>query len=59
MSPGLIIHLGFNELMPEGRSFPWKYMPRTGVNLSVNFGEPIPLEDIDTVLNVSVMTIVE
>lgn len=27
--------------MPEGRSFPWKYLPRRNVHLSVTFGEPI------------------
>ena len=53
MSLDLKIFSGFNDLMPEGRSIPWKYMPKTGVSLSVNFGEPIPLEDINAVLNVS------
>ncbi|KIP03688.1 hypothetical protein PHLGIDRAFT_31685 [Phlebiopsis gigantea 11061_1 CR5-6] len=32
---------GFQDLMPEGRSFPWKYLPRRNVHLSVTFGEPI------------------
>lgn len=32
---------GFNRLMPEGRPFPYKYLPRTGQHLSVTFGAPI------------------
>jgi monolysocardiolipin acyltransferase len=32
--------------MPEGRSFPWKYLPRRSVDLSVTFGEPVPPADI-------------
>lgn len=32
----LPIHLsGFDQIMPEGRSFPWKFMPKAGANLSV------------------------
>ena len=33
---------GFDQLMPEGRSFPYKYLPRPGAHLSVTFGNPIP-----------------
>jgi monolysocardiolipin acyltransferase len=33
---------GFEQLMPEGRSFPSKYFPRPGAQLSITFGEPIP-----------------
>lgn len=36
--------------MPEGRAFPWKYLPRLGVKLSVTFGEPLPPEDIQAAL---------
>ena len=36
--------------MPEGRPFPWKYIPRLGVKLSVTFGEPLPPEDIQAAL---------
>lgn len=39
---------GFQDLMPEGRSFPWKYLPRRGVPLSVTFGEPISPESIQS-----------
>lgn len=30
--------------MPEGRSFPWKYLPRRNVPLTVTFGKPVPRE---------------
>jgi len=33
---------GFNQLMPEGRAFPYKYFPRPGAELTVTFGNPIP-----------------
>ncbi|KAI9461407.1 acyltransferase-domain-containing protein [Russula earlei] len=33
---------GFDDLMPEGRRSPWKYLPHPGVRLSVTFGAPIP-----------------
>ncbi|KAJ6567189.1 acyltransferase-domain-containing protein [Mycena vulgaris] len=32
---------GFDTLMPEGRSFPYNYLPRLGKHLSVTFGEPL------------------
>lgn len=32
--------------MPEGRSWPWKFLPRRGVALSVTFGEPVPQDDV-------------
>jgi monolysocardiolipin acyltransferase len=32
---------GFDQLMPEGRSFPYKYLPRIGARLGVTFGNPI------------------
>ncbi|PPR02492.1 hypothetical protein CVT24_002041 [Panaeolus cyanescens] len=35
---------GFDRLMPEGRPFPYKYLPHMGVDLSVTFGEPIDPE---------------
>ncbi|KZP13038.1 hypothetical protein FIBSPDRAFT_754067 [Athelia psychrophila] len=41
---------GFDQLMPEGRAFPWKYIPRLGVKLSVTFGKPLPPEDIQAAL---------
>jgi monolysocardiolipin acyltransferase len=36
--------------MPEHRPFPWKYIPRLGVKLSITFGDPLSPEDIRTVL---------
>lgn len=42
---------GFQDLMPEGRSFPWKYLPRRGVPLSVTFGKPILPENIKNTVN--------
>jgi monolysocardiolipin acyltransferase len=36
--------------MPEHRPFPWKYVPHFGVKLSITFGDPLPPEDIQTVL---------
>ncbi|KAF9008798.1 acyltransferase-domain-containing protein [Cyathus striatus] len=33
---------GFDRLMPEGRSFHYKYLPRMGAQLSITFGDPIP-----------------
>lgn len=35
---------GYERLMPEGRAFPYKYLPRFGAKLSVTFGDPIPPE---------------
>ena len=32
---------GFDQLMPEGRPFPYNYLPRIGAHLSVTFGNPI------------------
>ncbi|KAJ7162548.1 acyltransferase-domain-containing protein [Mycena crocata] len=32
---------GFDTLMPEGRSFPYNYLPRPGKHISVTFGEPL------------------
>jgi len=37
---------GFDELMPEGRPFPYKYIPRMGARLTVSFGQPIRAEEI-------------
>lgn len=33
---------GFDKLMPEGRPFPLKFLPKLGVKLGVAFGDPIP-----------------
>ncbi|KAJ8472409.1 hypothetical protein ONZ51_g8533 [Trametes cubensis] len=42
---------GFDKLMPEGRSFPYKFLPKPGVALSVTFGEPVPPQSIQEALN--------
>ncbi|KAF7789140.1 hypothetical protein EIP86_000077 [Pleurotus ostreatoroseus] len=42
---------GFEKLMPEGRSWPWKYLPRRQVALSVTFGKPIRDESIKAALS--------
>lgn len=54
--PPLVIPMwltGFDKLMPEGRSFPYKYLPRIGARLSVTFGEPVSAEEIMEALNIS------
>ncbi|KAJ7873300.1 acyltransferase-domain-containing protein [Mycena olivaceomarginata] len=38
---------GFDSLMPEGRSFPYKYLPRPGTHLSVTFGAPLDLRELE------------
>ena len=44
---------GFDRLMPEGRPFPYKYLPRLGARLSVTFGNPIPADEIRAALAVT------
>ena len=36
--------------MPEGRAFPYKYLPRPGAALSITFGSPVPASDIQAAL---------
>ena len=36
--------------MPEGRSFPWKCIPKLGCKLSITFGEPLSPEEIKVAL---------
>jgi len=51
--PPIIIPMwitGFDKLMPEGRSIPYKFIPRLGANLSITFGSPIPAEKIQSAL---------
>lgn len=36
---------GFDQMMPEGRSFPYKYMPRLGTHISITFGDPLNTDD--------------
>lgn len=43
---------GFDTLMPEGRSFPWNYIPKLGCKLSITFGEPLLPEEIKAALHV-------
>ena len=35
---------GFDQVMPEGRPFPYKYLPHLGAHLSITFGEPLSAE---------------
>ncbi|KAF8138153.1 acyltransferase-domain-containing protein [Boletus edulis] len=52
--PPLIVPMwltGFDKLMPERRSFPYKCFPKLGVRLGVTFGDPIPPEKIMDALN--------
>ncbi|KAG1756057.1 acyltransferase-domain-containing protein [Suillus lakei] len=52
--PPLIIPMwltGFDKLMPEHRSFPYKYFPKLGIKLGVVFGDPIPVEKITAALS--------
>ena len=37
---------GFDQLMPLGRKFPFNFIPRSGVDLSITFGEPIPADEL-------------
>lgn len=42
---------GFDKLMPEHRSFPYKYLPKMGIQLGITFGHPIPPDEIMVALN--------
>ncbi|KAF8873866.1 acyltransferase-domain-containing protein [Gymnopilus junonius] len=44
---------GFDHLMPEGRPFPYKYLPCLGARLSVTFGKPVPADEIREALAVT------
>lgn len=44
---------GFDHLMPEGRPFPNKYLPRLGARLSVTFGNPVPADEIREALTIT------
>jgi len=49
IQPPIIIPMwltGFDELMPENRSAPWKFLPKAGVSLSVTFGNPVNNEEV-------------
>ncbi len=41
---------GFDKLMPEGRSAPFKFFPRPGAALSITFGKPVPSQEIQDTL---------
>lgn len=43
---------GFDQLMPEGRPFPYKYFPRVPAKLSVTFGQPVEADELREALNV-------
>ena len=36
--------------MPEGRPFPYNFLPKPGAALSVTFGEPVPAQEIQDTL---------
>ncbi|KAL0580929.1 Lyso-phosphatidylcholine acyltransferase [Marasmius crinis-equi] len=40
---------GFDKVMPEGRPFPYKYLPRLGAHLSVTFGKPLPTKAVSSI----------
>ncbi|KAF8639973.1 hypothetical protein AX17_001220 [Amanita inopinata Kibby_2008] len=40
---------GFDRLMPEGRTFPYKYIPRLGAHLSVTFGDPLSAGELEKI----------
>ncbi|OCH85080.1 acyltransferase-domain-containing protein [Obba rivulosa] len=55
--PPIIIPMwltGFHTLMPEGRPFPWKFLPRYGAKLSVSFGPPVRTGELEEILRSSV-----
>jgi monolysocardiolipin acyltransferase len=43
---------GFDQLMPEGRPFPYKYFPRVPAKLSATFGRPVETDELRQALNV-------
>ncbi|KAF9482019.1 hypothetical protein BDN70DRAFT_854183 [Pholiota conissans] len=55
-TPPMVIPMwltGFDKLMPEGRPFPYKYLPRIGARLSVTFGDPVSEDEIAEALNIT------
>ena len=40
--------------MPEGRPFPYNFIPRPGATLSVTFGKPVPSQEIQDALAATV-----
>lgn len=45
---------GFDQIMPEGRSSPWKFFPRPGARLSITFGRPVDNAAIRDALGLAV-----
>jgi len=43
---------GFDKLMPEGRGFPWKFIPKVPAQLGINFGQPIRIDKIHRALTI-------
>ncbi|KAJ7591405.1 acyltransferase-domain-containing protein [Mycena floridula] len=37
---------GFDRMMPEGRRWPFKYLPRLRTHLTITFGAPLPAEEL-------------
>jgi monolysocardiolipin acyltransferase len=55
-APPIVIPMwltGFDQLMPEGRPFPYKYLPKIGAHLSITFGDPVPAHELLDALSVS------
>ncbi|KAK1226052.1 Lyso-phosphatidylcholine acyltransferase [Marasmius sp. AFHP31] len=53
-SPPVVIPMwitGFDKVMPEGRPFPFKYLPRIGARLTVSFGEPLPADAVSSIVD--------
>jgi len=54
--PPIIIPMwltGFEKVMPEGRPFPYKYMPQFGTHISITFGDPLNKNDIQDTLGLA------
>ncbi|EPS96325.1 hypothetical protein FOMPIDRAFT_1130598 [Fomitopsis schrenkii] len=55
--PPIIIPMwltGIDQVMPEGRSVPWKFFPRPGAKLSITFGKPVENAAIRDTLGLAV-----
>lgn len=59
IKPPIIIPMwltGFDQLMPEGRTAPWKFFPRPGAALSITFGKPVDNTAVREMLGLAVST---
>ncbi|KZT67509.1 acyltransferase-domain-containing protein [Daedalea quercina L-15889] len=57
IKPPIIIPMwltGFDQLMPEGRSAPWKFLPRPGAVLSITFGKPVDNTAVHETLSLAI-----